>query len=183
MIPGSNKPTHFHWSSRIVHWMTALTVIGLFASGTWMVDLDYYSDWYQTAPNWHRSVGILLACLTVIRLLLYTLPRPTPVAGHQAWERLVSKVAQVLMICILFVLFTSGYLITTSSGDPLYVFDWFEIPSSVQADNLEDYAGDVHKYLAWSLVALASVHAAAAIKHHFIDKDSTLKRMTRGSIK
>ena len=44
--------------------------------------------------------------------------------------------------------------------------------------NLEDKGGEVHEILAYCLIALASAHALAALKHHFIDKDSTLKRMT-----
>jgi len=81
----------YHWSARLVHWLSALTVVCLFALGLWMVGLDYYSPWYQTAPNWHRSIGILLAIFTCLRLLLYVLPRPTAIASHSSgntgiWE-------------------------------------------------------------------------------------------------
>jgi len=40
-----------------------------------------------------------------------------------------------------------------------------------------DTAGTVHLYLAWFLVLLSAMHGLAALKHHFIDRDATLKRM------
>ena len=75
-------------------------------------------------------------------------------------------------------LVVSGYLISTEDGRPIAVFDWFEVPAlgalfAAQAD----IAGLVHQYVAYSVISLAVLHALAALKHHFIDKDATLKRM------
>ena len=44
----------------LLHWLIAIVVIGLFASGYWMVDLDYYHEWYTKAPYVHKAIGILL---------------------------------------------------------------------------------------------------------------------------
>lgn len=72
----------------------------------------------------------------------------------------------------------SGYLISTADERPIEVFGWFSVPSFGSfIDNQEDIAGTIHEWLAYVLIALASVHALAALKHHFIDKDNTLKRM------
>ena len=168
----------YHWSARLVHWLSALTVVCLFALGLWMVGLDYYSPWYQTAPNWHRSIGILLAIFTCLRLLLYVLPRPTAIASHSALERRLAACVKMLLLLLMFSLFLSGYFISTAAGDPIYVFDWFTVPAILEFEKLEELAGDVHFYLAWSVIVLASLHGVAALKHHFIDKDITLKRMT-----
>ncbi|WP_205351954.1 cytochrome b, partial [Vibrio cholerae] len=50
---------HYNLVTRSIHWISALVVIGMFAVGTWMMDLSYYSEWYRTAPHWHKSVGLL----------------------------------------------------------------------------------------------------------------------------
>jgi len=172
----------YHGISIVLHWVSAITVFALFAVGFWMVDLDYYSSWYQTAPNWHRSVGVLLACVTCIRLCCYIFPRPAR-HKHKVVELWAAKLVKISLLCLLLGLFISGYFITTAVGDALFIFDWFSIPSIIQFDHLEEYAGQIHEIAAWSLISLTLLHAAAAIKHHVIDKDDTLLRMTFASKK
>lgn len=165
--------------SRVVHWVSALTVLGLFALGLWMEDLDYYHDWYRTAPDIHRSVGVLLLILTAFRLVWYRVSsKPRALETHSRTIRIASVATHHVMILLLFAMFISGYLITTAQGDALYVFNWFSIPSTLNGiDNLEDIAGEVHELTAFTLIGLAALHAIGALKHHFIDKDVTLKRM------
>lgn len=72
----------------------------------------------------------------------------------------------------------SGYLISTADGKPINVFGLFNVPATLtDAGSQADLAGNVHLWLAWSVVVLSVVHGLAALKHHFIDKDATLKRM------
>jgi cytochrome b561 len=72
----------------------------------------------------------------------------------------------------------SGYLISTADGRGVSVFGWFTVPATLHGiDGQEDVAGVVHLTLASTLVAVALLHAGAAFKHHFIDRDRTLKRM------
>ncbi len=53
--------------SRLFHWSMAIAIIGMFALGVWMVTLDYYSPYYNAAPNFHRSLGILLLIALLVR--------------------------------------------------------------------------------------------------------------------
>lgn len=145
-----------------------------------MVGLDYYDPWYQTGPDWHRSVGLILAAFTVFRLALYFLPRPSPLASHSKLERIAAKLTKLVMLMLLFCLFISGYFITTANGDPIFVFDWFSLPSILERDGLEEIAGEVHEFAAWAIIYLAGLHALAALKHHIFDKDRTLRRITIG---
>ena len=72
----------------------------------------------------------------------------------------------------------SGYLITSADGSSIQVFDWFAVPSITgDRKGLEDIAGAVHYWSTWALVLLAGVHGLAALKHHFLDRDDTLRRM------
>jgi cytochrome b561 len=80
----------------------------------------------------------------------------------------------------LFTVLISGYLITSSNDKAIAVFDWFNVtPMVLNIKNQEDIAGVIHYYLAYGIIAFALLHALAALKHHFIDKDKTLKRMTK----
>ncbi len=79
---------------------------------------------------------------------------------------------------MLFGLFISGYLISTADGRAIEVFNWFSIPALGELfSDQADIAGEIHYYLAFSLIGLAVLHALAALKHHYINKDNTLKKM------
>ena len=175
------KNTQDSWGTiaMTIHWVTAFTVIGLFALGLWMVELTYYDDWYKQAPFIHKSIGILLFLLTAFRLIWRTNnTTPTSLATHKDWEKRLAHITHVLLYALLFCLMISGYLISTADGRSVSVFGWFEIPAFIYGiEHQEDIAGEIHFYIAVILVSLASMHAAAALKHHFIDKDKTLKHM------
>lgn len=162
-----------------IHWLVAMVVIGLFALGYWMVGLTYYDDWYKQAPDIHRSVGILLLMLMVLRViwrLINITPKPLP--SHKRWEVASAHAAHSLLYLMLFVAMASGYLISTADGSAIDVFGWFAVPSVTgQIKGLEDTAGTVHYWSTWAIVALAAVHAAGALKHHWLDRDQTLRRM------
>lgn len=167
--------------TRLLHWFMALAIVAMFALGLWMVTLTYYDPYYRLAPHIHRSVGIILLMLLVFRLawrLSSTHPYEPSLSNL---ERMLSQSAQWAFYALLFALATTGYLISTADGRALRVFDWFEIPAVIVQKGLEDTAGNVHEILAYALIGLAVVHAAAALKHHFYDRNSVLKRMTSGT--
>lgn len=166
--------------AKLLHWLTALTVVGMFALGLWMMELSYYDPWYRTAPDIHKSVGIALVLVTLIRLIYkFAVPHPGALPGHSRPVRVAAKLVHATIYMLLLVMFVSGYLITTAKGDPLVVFGgYLQIPSVFSGlDNLEDKAGEIHQIAAFTLIGLAILHAAAALKHHFIDRDDTLLRM------
>lgn len=163
--------------AKLFHWLSAILVIGLFAVGIWMVELTYYSEWYQKAPHWHKSVGFCLAIFTFLRLLWKIKSVPPAIEGSQFEKKAAISVHHLLYL-LLFVLFISGYLISTADGRAIEIFNWFELPSlGAFINNQEDVAGLIHEYAAYSLIALVVIHALAALKHHFINKDNTLRKM------
>lgn len=170
---------YYRRSQQIVHWLMALLTFGLFGVGFWMVDLTYYSAWYQTAPHWHQSIGILLAGLWLVRIAVNRHEgKPATLATHSPVEVITARVVHFLLYGLLLVLFVSGYLISTADGRAIDVFNWFSIPGAGELfAHQADIAGEVHEYTAYCLIALAFLHALGAMKHHFIDKDPTLKRM------
>ena len=144
-----------------------------------MVDLTYYSDWYKTAPHWHKSAGLILLAVTLARIV-FRIINTRPLSHGNQFEKRASKTGHLFLYALLLGMFTSGYLISTADGRAIDVFNWFAVPAlGVLIDNQEDIAGDVHFYLAWTLIAVASLHAVAALKHHFFNKDDTLKQMLR----
>lgn len=172
-----NSQQRYGLVSVIIHWLSAVIVFGLFALGWWMLTLTYYDQWYRLGPWWHKSFGICLLIITIFRVLwVITNTKPTP-QGTKL-EVVGAKIGHGLLYLLLFTVMISGYLISTADGSSISVFDLFSIPATLSdISGQEDIAGEVHWYSALALVILAGGHALAALKHHFINRDTTLIRM------
>lgn len=174
-----NSATQFGWLTIGLHWSMALLVVGMFASGLWIERLDYYSKLYQIVPHWHKSAGVIIVMLMIARLLWrVNTVYPHTIATHKTYEKRASKAIQWLFYVLIISMFVSGYFITTAKGQPLIIFDGIHIPAVIDSDaNIEDIAGEIHELSGFTIVGLAAIHALAALKHHFIDKDKTFLRI------
>jgi cytochrome b561 len=162
----------------------ALLVFSMFGLGLYMVELSYYDAWYKGSLDLHKSLGVIAFLLLAIRAfwrLVNVKPSfegegPSEVGFELSLAKWVHRVLYVLM----FVLMFSGYLISTADGRGIDVFGLFDVYAiPVLVDNQEDVAGDIHYFLAWTLIVLVGLHALAAIKHHYLNKDNVLIRMLR----
>lgn len=136
--------------SILLHWGIALTVFALLILGLWMVELNYYSPWYKAAPFWHKSIGITLAAVLIIRLI-WRLGNPVPrsPAGHRRWEIGLAHLVHGLLYLLLLAIVVSGYLISTAKGQGISVFGWFELPALISdLPQQADIAGKAHYWLA-----------------------------------
>ncbi len=175
--PLANGTHGYGLVSILLHWVMAALLLGLFALGLYMVGLDYTHPWSRTAPDIHRGLGVLTFLLLGVRWG-WRLANPLPAVEGRPWERRVAPWVHRLFYLLVAAVAVSGWLISTADGRSVSVFGWFELPAVFHGyENQEDTAGRVHRWLAWALVALAGLHTAAALKHHFIDRDATLRRM------
>ncbi|QTF08823.1 cytochrome b [Brenneria izadpanahii] len=174
-----NTSSRYGHVSILLHWAVALTVYGMFALGLWMVSLGYYDVWYHRAPEIHKGIGVLLFAVMIFRVIWrFFSPPPRPLSSYSTLTRISATLAHIALYVVLFAILISGYLISTAEGQPISVFGWFSIPATLSGlTDQADIAGTVHLYLAWVVVALSALHGLAALKHHFIDGDTTLKRM------
>jgi len=174
-----NSDEGYGWISIALHWLMALTIFGLFGLGLYMVELTYYDAWYRGSLELHKAVGILLALAWMARIAWRISNTNPKDLGNKAWEHKVAHLVHILLYLMMLALFVSGYLISTADGRSIDVFGWFAVPASLMMDNQEDIAGVIHWGLAWGLILLVALHAGAALKHHFIEKDQTLVRMLK----
>jgi cytochrome b561 len=174
-----NSSSRYGLVSILLHWGVALVVFGLFALGLWMVDLDYYDTWRKAAPDLHKSIGLTLFAVMVVRVVWrFISPPPTALSTQRRLVQWGAKFGHLFLYVGLFAVMVAGYLISTADGVGIPVFDLFEVPALISSiPDQADVAGAVHEYLAWALVIFAGLHALAALKHHFIDRDATLTRM------
>ncbi|MCW9047574.1 MAG: cytochrome b [Gammaproteobacteria bacterium] len=174
-----NDTDRFGFIAITLHWLVPLPVFILFALGLWMTELDYYDSWYKLGPWWHKSIGVLLFLTVILRLFWrFFTPSPKPLTSHKPWEIKIAHVVHICLYLLLLLTMFSGYLISTADNRPIEVFDWFTVPATITSIvEQEDVAGQVHLIVASILIGLVLLHAAAALKHHFIDRDRSLMRM------
>ena len=173
-----NAKSSYGWVSIAIHWVMALTIFFMFGLGLYMVELTYYDAWYKGSLELHKSLGLLLLLMLLIRIgWRFANTTPAELPGPR-WERLSGHLMHVGLYLVMLTLMVGGYLISTADGRAISVFELFNVPALPWSiDNQEDIAGEIHEILAWILIGMAAVHALAAVKHQFINKDNGLKRI------
>lgn len=172
-----NTAWAYGWVSIVMHWLMALLIFGMFGLGLYMVELGYMDVWYKAAPDLHISVGMVLFSLLLFRLV-WRSTNPLPQLYGSRFEKIVGLLVHRLHYIFMFTLMLSGYLIVTADGRAVEIFHVLDVPALLPAEKGREFiAGKVHMLTAWVFIGFIGLHAAAAIKHHVVDKDSTLLRM------
>lgn len=166
--------------TRALHWFMAIAIFAMFGLGVWMVGLDYYSPYYTSAPDLHRSAGMILLVLLAVRFLWRVFNAKPSLDMLSPFERQAAHLVHWGFYVLLAALSVSGYLISTLDGRAIDVFGWVTVPSLFEYKGGESTAGVAHKYLAYATMAVALLHTIAALKHHLVDRDAMLVRMWFG---
>lgn len=173
-----NTPQAWGRISIALHWLTAVLILGLAAVGLLMTELPT-SPMKMQVYALHKSFGLTVLALTVLRLswrLLAGSPEALPGGKLQS---LAAKSVHGMLYVLLFAMPLSGWLYNSASGFPLR---WFgmPLPRLFTGFNpaLKQLAHALHENLFYLLAALLVLHAGAALFHHYVRKDDTLKRMT-----
>jgi len=177
-----NSAQSFGLVSKLLHWSMAIILTGLFVVGLYMTDLDYYDPLYHSLPWWHKSFGLLTLFLLLLRFIWKLInTEPLALKSHKKWEVSLAHLIQQAFYLLILVIGITGYLISTAKGKGIEFFNWFDVPAITSGlkEKTADFIGETHEFLAILLAILVILHALAALKHHFIDKDETLKRMTK----
>lgn len=166
----------------VLHWLTALLVIGLAGIGFWMTDLQL-SPTKIEIYNWHKWFGLTVLALTAIRIAWRATHPPPPLLLATRAKRALAHGVHGLMYALLLAMPITGWLQNSAAGFPLTWFGLFRVPPLVERNRAAfEFWQDVHATLAVVLVALIVLHVAAALKHRFVDRDATLARMGLGRL-
>jgi cytochrome b561 len=161
-----------------VHWTTLLIVLTLFGSALLYGQVEERS-WAPPLLQVHRSLGVMIWTLTVFRLLWRVTGARFPPfpASMTPLHRLVARLSEYGLYALLLIQPATGLAQTILRGRGFEVFAW-SIPQLVARDvALVRMFHVAHEIGAWCLFALAGLHAAAALVHHFILRDDVLEAM------
>lgn len=184
-----NTVTSWGWPSKLLHWTMAILILGMLAVGTYMTKLELGGERFQLTQT-HKSFGFVVFVLACIRVAWrwLTPAGPPPPETSRAWERAASRFTHAAIYVLMLTLPLTGWLMASASpfNDPdayIYipnmVFGLFEMPDPISPGDpaLSKTLGAIHLYAGYALAALLLIHIAAALKHHFIHRDSVLTRM------
>lgn len=166
--------TPFPAATRLLHWAAAALLIAAFGLGLML------EDWTRgpqrdTAMMVHYSLGTLVLGLAMIRLLRRLLLPQPPVEGT-LFVRLAAGAAHWLLYAAMIALPVTGAFDRWARGRRLALFGDNVIPAPFPIGGGKVWK-EAHELIAYALVALVLAHAAAALWHHFVVKDHTLRRM------
>ena len=127
----------------------------------------------------HKSVGITILVLVILRLVWRWLNEHPPLPENlKRYEQVLARVVHVALYVLLLAVPLTGWMMSSARGFPVSWFGFFQLPDLVPKSRpLYEALVTTHVTLAWTLVAVVGLHAAAALKHHFVHKDDVLKRM------
>lgn len=173
-----NSSESYGWASILLHWLSLPLVLFLLASGIYMVTLTYYDALYHTLPQWHKVAGVVLAALTLIRVGLMPVNPHPAMLPMARWQQIAARCAHGLLYIGMLTLIGTGYCITTAEGHPIHLVGEIRIPAvTTFAEDAVTWLGLTHQWTGYALGGLICVHAGAALQHHFILRDNTLRRM------
>ena len=164
-----------------LHWLMALLLSALVVLGLYMTSLPEvgFNTWKIRLILYHKQLGILALTLAALRLswrvgnvlpaLVETLPD---------WQKVAARFVHLCFYALMLALPVTGWLMSSATGIPVSVLGLFMLPDLVPYDDsLFRTLIDVHRYLGYALIVCMAVHIGAALRHHLLLRDSTLKKM------
>jgi cytochrome b561 len=172
----------------ILHWVIAVLIITNVVLGLSADALP--DDWVRPVIDTHKSIGITVLGLALLRILWRFSHRPPPLpASFPKWEHAAAHLAHFLLYLLMIGLPLSGWLHDSAWKDaathPMHLFSvipWPRIGFIMNLDaplkeTLHDRFGALHTWLGYALYALLAMHVVGALKHQWIDRKPVLKRM------
>jgi len=163
-----------------LHWLCALLVLAAFTLGLYMVDLNV-SPLKVKCFNWHKWIGVTVMAAATIRVIWrLSCSSPASPAGVPRWQLRAANVMFFLLYFLLVTIPLTGWVYSSAAGYPVVYL-------GIKALRLPDLIGrnpelatllkEIHKVTNWTTLGLISIHVAAALKHHYWDRDLVLARM------
>jgi cytochrome b561 len=162
----------------VLHWLVALLIFVTFPLGLYMADLPLSPEKLQLF-SYHKWIGVtvfMLAGLRAVWRLTHT-PPPLP-ASVAIWQRRASAVVHGLLYLLILVIPLSGWLMSSAKGVQTVWFGVLPLPDLLAKNKaLGEQLGEIHETLNYVMLVLVVLHLAAALQHHFFERQPFLQRM------
>jgi cytochrome b561 len=178
-----DSPTRLSPNTLTLHWVVAVMMIGLLATGLYMAETNAFGLY-----PWHKSFGVLIALFVVLRVIWRIRNGwPKPVGDYRSVEKRLARLVHWLLILGTVLMPVSGFLMSAMGGHGVALFGLELVAPNPDPANPQEVlpldatlAGVGHRLHGWGgdlLIGAVVLHVAGALKHHLIDRDGTLRRM------
>jgi cytochrome b561 len=180
-MPSSETAAHYTTTAIVLHWLIAAGAFAMIALGWWMISIPKDPPGPRLAAfNLHKSIGITIFLLMVLRVVWRASHQPPALPPMPAWQARVARVNHALLYACLLLMPIAGFTASSFSGRPIVYFGhplpmWF-----ARNDAVSQVFYAVHFATSWVLVAAIALHIAATVKHQLIDRDRLVRRMWPG---
>ncbi len=172
--------TGFSRTAKIFHWSMAAIIIVAWLIGFYAAHLRGDVPRGGTSLNLHKGLASTVIFIVVARVIYRLTHRyPKPLATTPPAAALAAKIVHILLIAIAMIAAPlTGWFWSSVAGHPVTLLGVVVLPPLVPKNpDLYDTAMWGHRYVVWFAGALIAGHILAALKHHFLDRDTVLRRM------
>ncbi|MFT4020281.1 MAG: cytochrome b [Acinetobacter sp.] len=180
----NSKPQYYTPTAQFLHWLMAIIfivawIIGFYSGNFLSYDVD--GAYKGNVITLHKNIATTIIFLVVIRLFWrYTHPAPELPDTMSKPMKILAHLGHLGLYFMLLALPITGCLFSWSAGHPAPVLYLFNLPTLLNENpQIMAIVKPLHIYISWAAGLLLVGHIAAALKHHFIDKDNVLRSMTR----
>lgn len=161
-----------------LHWLIAFLILAAFPLGVYMHELPL-SPLKLQLYSYHKWFGITILLLMAARLTWRAGHTPPPLpASIPLWQQHAAHGLHHLLYLLLFAIPLSGWLMSSAKGFQTVYLGVLPLPDLIGKDKARgELLTEVHETLNFALLALIIIHAGAALKHHFFERDGILARM------
>ena len=167
--------------AKAVHWTTLVLVAGVYIA-VWASHAAGSREQSALLVQLHRSMGLTILALTLFRLAWRWNARTPPLPAElPLFQKLAARATEYILYVLLLLQPALGLLNTNARGRRVDLYFLGELPPVVGPDKvLAKEAMAAHEFVAYLTLALITLHAAAALFHHFVRRDNVLKAMLPG---
>jgi len=160
------------------HWLIVLAIIAAASFGLYMTGLSL-SPQKLKLYSWHKWIGVTIFLLALARVLWrLTHPAPPLPPAMPRWQRIAALFSHLLLYTLVLLIPVSGWLMSSALGVKTVYLGLIPLPDLLAKNKaLGEALKQVHIALNWTLALIVLFHAAAALRHHFLDRDDVLHRM------
>lgn len=173
--------TRYASLSIFLHWVMVLLITAVYGC---ILLREYYpkgSDFREGLKSWHFMLGLSVLLLVIIRIIVRLLTTKPPIKPKPpAWQILLAKGTHLALYAFMLAMPLAGWLILSAAGKTIPFFG-LELPALISPDKaLAGQMKELHETFGTIGYFLIGLHAFAALFHHYVVKDNTLRRILPG---
>jgi len=168
----------FSTLSIALHWVMVLLISAVYATILLRENYPKGTDMREGLKSWHFMLGLTVLALVILRIVVRVIRSKPPITpAPPAWQALLARTTHFALYAFMLAMPIAGWVILSASGKTVPFFG-LELPALVgPSKGLAGQVKDLHETVASIGYFLVGLHALAALFHHYIVKDDTLRRM------